>query len=592
MTDLFQESSFLLFDGAMGTYYAEKNANNSKKCELENIYNPGVIAGIHREYIDAGAQAIRTNTFSANSISLNCDFELTAKVIARGYEIAVDACHGTQVKIFADIGPIPQRDGFDNSAEYCRIIDCFIKCGAKYFCFETFSEYEQVAKLCRYIKEIDGNIFILTQFALSPDGYTRKGISGDTIFTEMSNLKTVDAVGFNCVSGPLHLYDYVKHLPLSGRVVSIMPNAGCPSVVNERTVFINNPQYFASIMKDILRLGVRIIGGCCGTTPQHIAAIAGYIANADENQTGATPLSRPGNNKKVKNDFYDRVSGGRKVIAVELDPPLDADADFMLEGAKRLKQSGVDIITIADCPLARARADSTILAAKIKREVAVDVIPHLACRDRNLNATKALLLGMHIEGVRNVLVVTGDPVAEVDHNEVKGVFNFNSFMLAGYVRELNKTSFTDPMIVAGALNVNAVNFKGELNRARQKEEKGVSVFFSQPVYSDIAIQNLAIAKQTLTAKILGGILPIVSYRNACFLNNEVPGIKIPEAVIAEYEGKNREESEAVAFKLCLDIAAKIAGFVDGYYIMTPLRKIDLTCKITEAIRNTFYDSNS
>ena len=196
-----------------------------------------------------------------------------------------------------------------------------------------------------------------------------------------------------------------------------------------------------------------------------------------------------------------------------------------MKGAKTLKALGVDAITIADCPIARARVDSSLLACKLKRELNITTIPHMTCRDRNINATKALLLGLNIEGVNNVLVVTGDPVPSAKKDEIKTMFSFNSVVLAKHITTLNEEIFKNPFNVCAALNVNAINFEAELNQARKKIESGVSVFLTQPVLTKEAVENLKLAKKTLDAKILGGIIPVVSYRNACFMNNEISGIR-------------------------------------------------------------------
>ena len=215
-----------------------------------------------------------------------------------------------------------------------------------------------------------------------------------------------------------------------------------------------------------------------------------------------------------------------------------------VEGVKRLRDAGADAVTIADCPIGRPRADSSLLACKLKRELGVEPLPHMTCRDRNLNATKALLLGLSIEGVHNVLLVTGDPIPSEDRDEVKSVFNFNSRRLAAYVSGLNENVLRTPFRIFGALNVNAKNFAAQLSVAREKEACGVSGFLTQPVLSREALENLKLARQTLRGKILGGIYPVVSHKNACFLNNEIAGMRICEEITALYEGRDREEAEA------------------------------------------------
>lgn len=577
---------YLLFDGAMGTYYEEVSGGSVRSCELSNIEAPEIIEKIHSEYINAGAKAIRTNTFAANTVSLNCEFSKVREIIKSAYDIAQRCCKDKNVLIFADIGPIPDQTETDREPEYKRIIDTFLNCGAKYFCFETFSEYEILVALSGYIKDKAPEAFILTQFAVTPDGYSRKGISGREILKNISAVKTIDAYGFNCISGPLHLFKYVKELNADYNRLSVMPNAGYPAVINERTVFSNKPEYFASAMSDIQSTGVKIIGGCCGTTPAHIFETAkklGATGITINKSVNIPVISEKRSN--IENNFFKKLSIGKKAIAVELDPPFDNNADYLIQGAKLLREAGADIITLADCPLARARADSSILSAKIKREALIDALPHMACRDRNFNATKALLLGLHIEGVRNMLAVTGDPIPETDRSGVKGVYSFNSYRLLSFVDELNNTVFEGDNIVAGAaLNINAQNFPAELERAKKKMLCGARFFLTQSVFSDKSYENLKMAKETLDTKILGGILPIVSYRNAMFINSEVAGMDIPDDIIKLYEGRTKEEAEALAIELCLKTAERISGYTDGFYIMTPLKRYALTAEIVKRIK--------
>lgn len=243
----------------------------------------------------------------------------------------------------------------------------------------------------------------------------------------------------------------------------------------------------------------------------------------------------------------------------------------------------MDAITIADCPIGRPRADSSLLACKLHRELKVNVLPHLTCRDRNLNATKALLLGLSMEGVDNVLLVTGDPIPGEDRDSVKSVFNFNSRKLAAYVTSLQGTALKQPMHLFGALNVNAVNFDVQLRLAREKVAAGVEGFLTQPVLSAKAMENLRKAREELQGSfILAGLYPIVSYRNACFLQNEVSGMRIDEDIALRYRDKSREEAEEIALSVTLDLARQAAPYADGFYVTVPFRRMGLMERIAEA----------
>ena len=274
------------------------------------------------------------------------------------------------------------------------------------------------------------------------------------------------------------------------------------------------------------------------------------------------------------------------MIVVELDPPVEPDIDFFMEGAARYKHAGVDAIDIADCPIAKARIDSSILACKITRELGITAVPHMTCRDRNINATKALLLGLNIEGINNVLTVTGDPVPTAMRNQIKTVFSYNSAVLARHIQSFNQEVFAgNPFMVSGALNINAVNFESQLRHAEKKIANGVSVLFTQPVLSKRGLENLQWARKELPVKLLGGIMPVVSYRNAMFMSNEMAGIEIEEEIIARYKDKDREESEALALEISRQIVDEISDSVDGYYVITPFKRVALVLKIVEFLKS-------
>ena len=581
------QESPLIFDGAMGTYYASVCKNPLSKCELANIYDRNTILNIHKEYINAGCKAIKTNTFGANKISLESDYNIMKSVIVKGYEIAKEASRGTDVLVFADIGPIPVLEKINLLTEYKEIVDVFLKLGASYFIFETFSSDEYMVEISKYIKDENPNAYVLMELAVSPEGFTRIGISGKKFIEKVSLVPTIDAYGFNCFSGANHLLKYIKTLDIENKTICVMPNSGYPTVINNRTFFNNTKEYFATQLLEIAKEGVDILGGCCGTTPEFIRETVRLIRGLSPHEIVPSKQIEKIQNEKpiVKNILLEKISKGKKIIAVELDPPLDTGIEFFMNSAKLLKEQGVDAITIADCPIARVRVDSSILACKLKREMDITTIPHMTCRDRNINATKALLLGLSIEGVNNVLVVTGDPIPSAERDEVKGMFSFNSAILANYITNLNETTFLSPFNICGALNINAINFRSQLEHAKIKIENGVSMFLTQPILTSQAVENLKLARRELPAKILGGIIPIVSYKNANFMNNEISGISVSEKIIKQYKDITREEAGELAIKISTEIAREIHSYVDGYYLITPFKRIDIISEIVKNIRS-------
>jgi len=588
-------NNILITDGAMGTYYAQITDKYNALPEFANISEPQIIAKIHREYIDAGAKLIKTNTFSANRFALNSSQTEVEKIIIAGIEIANKVVANEQIFVAASIGPIPEMADNNNidqdfiMDEYKFIVDIFLERGIKIFIFETFSDDQNLAEITAYIKEKDSSVFILTQFATTPEGFTRRGISNEYLVAEMKKNKNIDAYGFNCGIGPTHLYNSLMKINIGDDIVAVSPNAGYPEIIHERTVFIQNPTYFAEKMKEISELGVKILGGCCGTTPIHIQKMRSLIHSSSEMKV---PKKYVVENTRVlleikhPKDLSEKVRNNQFIIAVELDPPFNADVKLMLENAWLCKESGVDVITIADSPMGRARVDSIMIAAKIKREVGIEVIPHVCCRDKNVNALKSTLLAGYAENIRNILAVTGDPIAMADKNNIKSVFDLNSFKLMELITTMNTEVFAGgPIYFGGALNLNGRNPDAEVTRMLKKMDMGASFFLTQPIFDDDVIKLLPPLQHNTKTKILGGIMPLVSYRNAHFLNNEVAGIRIPEEIINKFDkNMGKEEAERLGIDIAVEIANKMKDHVQGFYFITPFNRVGMIMKIIKKIK--------
>ncbi|MBQ0105683.1 MAG: bifunctional homocysteine S-methyltransferase/methylenetetrahydrofolate reductase [Armatimonadetes bacterium] len=570
----------LFFDGAFGTYY-NSLYNNNKNCEFACIDYPERVIQIHREYIKAGVNAIKTDSFGANRL-LTENRETINSIIRKSYSLAREAAEGTDVRVFADIGYINHED---TEEEYLHIAKEFINCGASYFLFETLGEYAPIREAVRYIKENLKKSIVIVSFACDQNGYTGKGFYYKNLIKEA--LEEADYSGLNCVCGPYHTYRLLKdieNVEKKAHRLSAMPNTSYPTLKGGRYyVYEDNKDYYSDRLLEIYSLGMGAVGGCCGSRPEHIKL---FIEKAKRKSFG---YAKPENfvktdilkkSEKEKN-LLNLLSEGRKIIACELDSPLDGDFSFMRESGEKLKNAGCDIITVADSPLARAHADSFMSGAKIKREVGIDVLPHLACRDRNHIGIKGTLLGAYIEKINNVLAITGDPVG----GGGRGVYSYNSFTLIEYINHLNETVFSEnPFCICGALNINSPNFDTELRRAEKKIGSGCRVFFTQPVYSDEAQKRLKRAKGTLDAYIFGGIMPIVSHRNALFLNNEVFGIDIPTETVRAFEGLDKEKALETGLRVALRTAERIKDACHGYYLMIPLRKTDLIISLIEKIK--------
>ncbi|AGX42765.1 bifunctional homocysteine S-methyltransferase/methylenetetrahydrofolate reductase [Clostridium saccharobutylicum] len=586
------KNNVLICDGAMGTYYSELTGNDITYCEFGNINNKDIIKRIHEEYINAGAKLIRTNTFSANRYDLGISFDKLKDIITLGINIAKEVTENTAVFIGASIGPIREEsiDECDNDIldEYKFIVDCFIENNIDIFIFETLSNYNYLEEICGYIKLKNPNSFILTQFAVKPDGFTRDGLSVTKIINNVKGINQIDAYGFNCGSGPTHIYDIIKKINIDGDIVSALPNAGYPEIIHERTVYPNNPVYFAQKVNKIKSLGTSIIGGCCGTNPVYIKELANLV-NKNVNVVNTLTKNEEETNKfenKQENSFKNKLDNNEFVIAIELSSPTNTDISKLMQGAKLCKENNIDLVTIPDSPMSRVKAESTIISAKIKREIGIEAMPHICCRDKNINAIRSGLIGAHIENIRNVLAITGDPISDASKVETKSVFNLNSFKLIELIDDMNSEVFNnDNILIGGALNLNVLNKEVEFNRMMKKIEKGANFFLTQPIYDDDAIEFLKKIKERTNVKILAGLLPIVSYRNAMFLNNELPGVTIPEKYINMFsEDMTKEEGQQVGIDISVEIGRKLKGLCDGLYFVTPFNRVNMLIEIINKIK--------
>ena len=577
------EKNTLLFDGGMGTYYAQRNRTSHRDCEWANLSSPEEVEAIHKAYLSAGCAAIKTNTYAANR--QNFTESECREIIKAGYKIAIQAAGDAYV--FADIGPIDPQDDTDLLSEYRFVTDQFLALGAKNFLFETLSTDAFLPEIAEYIKAVQPQAFLLVSFAAQPDGFTREGRLISELCHTAEEIDGIDALGMNCVSGGRQMAGLVEKLGIMKKPFAVMPNAGYPTVRGNRTYYDGDPSYFASQMVLMHSWGVKILGGCCGTTPEHIEAVHRALRSGSPSlvqRPKQTPVSAPLSNSE--DSFWMSLNDPeQRPVAVELDPPENADVSKFMIGATVLRDHGADIITVADCPVARARIDSSLMACKLRRDLGMNALPHMTCRDRNLNATQALLLGLSAEGIRNVLIITGDPIPAASRDEVKSVYNFNSRKLMKYVDGLNRTVFPRPFHIFGALNVNAHNFEIQLDLARKKIENGAEAFMTQPILSEKALENLMQAHQCLPAKLLGGIMPIVSQRNALFLNSEIAGITVSEDIIRQYEGLNRDDSEDLSVELSVRTAKRIARYVDGFYVITPFGRAALVARILDALHS-------
>lgn len=586
----------LVPDGSMGTYYSGIVNQAGTMSEHANLTNPEAIKQIHIDYIKAGAGMLRTNTFVANRSILRLEVDEQKRLIKTACRLAKQAVEEAYndmdfvshpVWIMGDIGPIPENADTSEEEvfeEYRMMCDIFLEEGMDGIHFETFSDLKYIEKLSSYLKNKNENVFLLASFSVNKNGYTKSGIRAERILESVGKNENIDACGLNCGIGSGHMYQILKKsvLPIN-KILYAAPNAGYPEHMQNRMVFMDNTAYFADNLKRIAELGIHILGGCCGTTPEYIQSLVKTIP-LNESLPVIEKIAQEADTKPdvtCRNEFLQLFQQKSKVIAVELDPPYDADIDRVMECAHLLKTVGTDVITFADSPLGRSRVDSILMSIKIAEETGLKVMPHICCRDRNMISMRSTLLGAYIHGLRNLLLVTGDPVPGDNRTSTTGVFDYNSIQLMDFVKEMNIEHFKkDPFCYGGALNHGRGNIDKVVERMKRKIDAGASYFLTQPIYSYEDAEMIRNIKEKVDTKILCGIMPFVSYRNACFIKNEFTGIFVPDEIVARYRpDMEKEEAEQVGADVALEVMELLSEIADGYYFMLPFNRVSLLERI-------------
>lgn len=586
------KKSKLIADGSFGTYYSQKYKTVDIP-EYANITASQRISEIHTEYINSGAKLIRTNTFASNTYSLDCSIEEVKENIKAAYKIAKEAVEqsGKEIFIAGNIGPVPavfQPDFEAVEEEYYQIAKTFIDEGADILCFETFTQSEHIMPAIKRIKE-ECNPFIIVQFCVNQYGYSEAGESAERLVSETAFSKCVDAVGLNCGVGPAHMQQILSRINLNNNCfVTAMPNAGYPLLVRNRVKYADNPIYFASKVNDMALLGADIIGGCCGTTPDYIREVAKTVDLTPTVKSDETSANNENEKPVIKKSFFRNADGtikDKKLIAVELAPPFGADDKKLLEAAHMLKGLGVDVLTFPDSPSGRTRIDSVLMAQKVKNVTGFEVMPHICCRDKNAIAMRSTFLGASINDINNFLIITGDPIPVMARQVVKSVFNFDSVGLMRIADEMNSEALKDsPLTYGGAINQSRRRIESEIKRVQKKMEAGAEFFLTQPVFTAEDAERLRRVKEETGARILCGIMPLVSRKNALFMKNEISGVNVTDEVIERYpENADREDGENVGVELAKEIIAATRDFADGYYFSFPFNRTYLLKRIIQEV---------
>ena len=584
----------------MGTELLRRGYPKDAPLELASITHRDLVRGIHEEYLASGAQLLETNTFGANALKLSL-FGLEEKVeeiVLAGVRLAKEVARG-RAYVLGSVGPLGKPVGKGLGVEDDRARECYrqqigalLEGEVDAVLFETMVSPHEVALAVEVLRSFDRNIPYLVQFSFFPDGTTP---SGDSLLRVLEFLKSLDAcvVGINCGSGPheaVHILEqFSQHLP---GPFSVQPNAGYPQIVQGRIVYGAPPEYFASFAGTFVRLGAKILGGCCGTTPEHIRALAKAIEHLEEGTTLEVlePEREAVSEAPFPPSTFAEKLGKRFVFTVEITPPKGTNLEGVKEGVRLLKKAGVDAVNISDSPMARVRISPIALAHILREELGVESIVHFTCRDRNLISLQSELLGAAALGVQNILALTGDPPSVGDHPFARPVFEVTSEGLVLILSRLNSgvdfagnplgkaTNFT----IGVALNLNAQDLSQEVERLKRKIDNGAHFILTQPIYDPRDLERFFDLFRGSLPPLLGGILPLRSFRHAEFLHHEVPGIVIPERLRARMAQAEDPKREGVA--IALEVIRGIRDMVAGIYLMPPFERYEMAVAIIEAFR--------
>jgi methionine synthase I (cobalamin-dependent)/5,10-methylenetetrahydrofolate reductase len=600
----------LLCDGAMGTMIYSKGVYLNSCFDELNLINPDLIKDIHRDYIQSGADIIETNTFGANRYKLK-KFGLEDKVaeINRTGALIARETAGREIFVAGSIGPLGLRiePWGQTSAEeaeqaFYEQAEALLEGGADLFILETFSDINEIQQAIKAVQKLGESSVIVAQMTIQEDGNSLYGTSPE-IFTRKLEEWNVDVVGVNCSVGPAHMYECIKKMAKVTKLpLSAMPNAGIPREVEGRNIYLCSPDYLAEYAKRFILKGVKVVGGCCGTTPAHIKAMRAAIKALQPPRKRAVQISFAPEEKKEKklvpvkekSKMARKLVDGEFVVSVEIVPPRGHNPSQVIETVRMLEREGIDCVNIPDGPRASARMSPMALAFILLAKTRIEPILHYTCRDRNLLGMQSDLLGMYAQGIRNILIITGDPPKLGDYPDATAVFDVDSIGLTNVVNYLNngvdiggrKLAEATGFHIGVGVNPGAINLDYEIARFELKAEAGAEFAITQPVYDISILENFLNKIDHCRIPVLAGIWPLFSLRNAEFMHNEVPGASIPSKIMermrkAQEVGAERARQEGVA--IAQEVVSKLKGRVEGIQISPPLGRYELALEVLEVL---------
>lgn len=587
-------------DGAIGTMLYAKGVSIDSNFEHLNLVRPALVAELAHEYVTAGAQVIETNTFGANYTRLSAIGlgHKVAEINLAGARIAREASGGTTL-VAGSVGPLVAIKGDERERTASEMEDFFrVQCsalaegGVDFLLLETFSSLQQLKLAVTAARET--GLPVGASLAFLEGGRSGDGSSVES-FCRTMEAAGADIIGANCGAGPLELLSVIKRIAaLTDKPISAYANSGFPEYLDGRYIYRATPDYFAAMARKMVAAGANLVGGCCGTTPEHITALAREMRGsrpAIRNKIPVISVSEPAQAPQKAPSFLDGW-GSRKIITVELDPPKGLDCSKIIAGCRHLKEAGADAINLAENPLARPRMGNIALGSLIQREIGIEVIVHVTGRDRNLIGMQSDLMGASLLGIRSILAVTGDPATMGDHAGATSVFDLHSVTLIKLLNDMNSgvnalgnpinagTGFT----IGAAFNPNTQNMNVQAGRLRKKVAAGARFAQSQPVYDPAILFEALEATRDCAIPFLPGIMPLVSERNAEYLNNEVPGISVPDTVRARMRGREKEAGVQEGLAIAREFIDATIGAVGGYYLIPPFGKHELAVRLIDHIK--------
>jgi len=604
----------LIADGAMGTLLHERGVPFEQSFDELNLSRPTLVEAVHRDYLAAGAELIETNTFGANEARLAAHgLEDKVRLIARqGVKVARSAREivGVNAFVMGSIGPLGKPltpFGSITVADAERMFQAtaegLLEGGCDGFLLETFQDLSEILAALRAVRRVSLDLPIIAQMTFGQDGKTLYGHS-PTLAVKALKQAGADVVGVNCGVGPQATLEVLEQVVAvaDGTPISAMPNAGLPQFVEGRFLYLASPSYFAEFAARAVELGVRLVGGCCGTTPAHIRAMRERVsserpaealapgAEVRVLETAPAPVTPPAESETPS---FLRKLGEKFVVSVEVDPPRGINTQKVMAGAELLVKHGVDAINIADSPMARIRMSAMALAYQIHTHFPrVEIILHFTCRDRNLMGLQSDLLGAHALGLRNILCLTGDPPSLGDYPNATAVYDTDAVGLMRIVHQMNSGTDQAGTSIGGVtrfaigcgVNPTAEDLEGEFERVRRKLDAGPRFIMTQPVYELDCWKRFVERLSGITdIPILIGILPLQSFRHAEFLHNEVPGISVPDWIRRRMHEAGGE-GQKVGVELARELLAQCRSLASGAYLMPSFGRYENCLEVLEGLR--------